>query len=53
MTDTWTSDDLAERSRVRDVGENAMTVRELLRALETDPDALRVVVTGMRDGGGT
>lgn len=52
MTDTRDSDDLAERSRVRDVGENAMTVRELLRALETDPDALRVVVIA-RDGGGT
>ncbi len=49
MTDTRASDDFAERSRVRDVGENATTVRELLRALETHPDARRVVVTGYEE----
>ena len=47
------SDDFAELSRIRHVGENAMTVGELLRVLETDPDDVRVVVTGMSDGGGT
>lgn len=30
-----------------------MTVGELLRVLETDPEDLRVVVIGMSDGGGT
>ena len=52
MTDSGIPRRLQDRAALGCVGEIAMTARESIRALETAPDALRVGVTGMSDGGG-